>query len=208
MVKEFAYHLAGKIKDLPFLSRVGGLVQTLEKQRGDGSGKVERYPITDQYYLNQAECAQSQIIDMIPNTQLKGLAYFEDRGTSFGRIINQRVEADVRLRLVVWINPKQFQITPDPELSIQIKSVLLAKMSIQRALNVAGMIIINSSVKSIAVQDKNIFSKYTYNEAQSQYLLLPYQYFAFDLEAIAIVPLFECFTVNMESTSCDPETGG
>lgn len=168
-----------------FIDLFGGLVQVAEKEVvSDAKTTVDKFPICDQYIINGTECSVSgKNLPFFPDSQeLKGISYFEDGGITPVAFRGGMQQFTSRLRLVIWLNPQKFQAEIAEQLSMQVQSTVIAKLLDVRSKTYGGLLAVTVSLSKILPQDKSIFSNYTYNAAQSQYLLLPYQYTAFDLD--------------------------
>lgn len=186
MNRAISYKLAQLLSaDLSgFIDRFGGLVQIAEKEVvGDAKTKVDKFPIADQHIINGTECSVNGAnISFIPDSTLKGISYFEDAGITPGLFRAGLQQFTSRLRLVLWLNPQKFQASVAQNISMQVQSTAFATLLAVRSKNYGGLLGVTVSINKIQPQDSSIFSKYTYNAAQSQYLLLPYQFMAFDLD--------------------------
>jgi hypothetical protein len=186
MNRAIAYKLAQLLSaDLSgFIDRFGGLVHVAEKEVvSDTKTTIDKFPICDQHIIYGDECSVNGAnITFMPDSSLRGISYFEDGGITPVAFRGGMQQFTSRLRLVIWLNPQKFQAEIAEQLSMQVQSTVIAKLLDVRSKTYGGLLAVTVSLSKILPQDKSIFSNYTYNAAQSQYLLLPYQYMAFDLD--------------------------
>ena len=167
------------IEDLDFVDKIAGLVST---QYMNIEGVTKSYPVA---CCVPDTCKTGDYNDLAPDSKYKSVIYFEDGGVSFVRAQGNFKYYQSRLRLVGWLNVKA--ILGDECDASQCTYSSHAIMDIIRLLpefpqNIAPFTQVYMEVTSQAVRDKAIFSKYTYNELQTQYLMSPYDYFALDIE--------------------------
>lgn len=180
MTKAIGHYLMLQLKEIPYLDRVAGLVQTVE--RAEESGSVYKLPASDDVWERSTDCIQEICAtDMIPDSQLRGIAYIEDMGTR-DAVVNKargRMEATTKLRIVCWLNVPN---SNNPRWMIP----SLASADIVAAISrMSGsyppLYITSLAVDQVLNGDASLFSKYSYREADIQYLLCPYQALAVDI---------------------------
>ena len=192
MTKEIALILLAKISNIPYLERQSGIVQVVEKTvliDGEKPYQVTlRIPITS--FASFENCNTSQaMVAMIPDSSFKGMVYFEDGGTGIG--IRQRgsMAYQSSLRMVCWLNTNLISGSPNMLLSASMISDILKRLVIN-PFNSAPFSRISIAALRVT-QDRSIFSKYAYSEAETQYLMSPFEYFAIDFSVKFEMP-FEC----------------
>ena len=96
------------------------------------------------------------------------------------------------VRLVVWLNMRRLSPSGNvPPAMAAIVSKLNGRYS-----DVAPVGNIVVTPMQEVSKTPAIFSRWTYDEAESQYLMLPYDYFAFDFHLMFTLSAF-CPTVNI-----------
>lgn len=187
MNKEVAHELKEiLLKDggVPFVDVIAGMVQTItDKIEGEnGIPITKRYPVSDDTNIAD-NCQFSPERILTPDSRKKGLIYFEDYGT---RPINKSNSGTFyyksKLRMVVWLN--RARITGDRYSQITGAGVtyLLDKLKAGEYYgNIGFYQRFKVDVESIEPQESAIFNKYTYNEADLQYLRPPFEFFAINL---------------------------
>jgi hypothetical protein len=184
------------IEDLDFVDKIAGLVST---QYMNIEGVTKSYPVA---CCVLDTCKTGDYNDLAPDSKYKSVIYFEDGGVSFVRAQGNFKYYQSRLRLVGWLNVKA--ILGDECDASQCTYSSHAIMDIIRLLpefpqNIAPFTRVYMEVTSQAIRDKAIFSKYTYNELQTQYLMSPYDYFALDITTTFGI----CLPGNQVYNSCD-----
>ena len=180
MNQAIANILKGFIEDRSFVDKIAGLVST---QYMTIDGVEKSYPVA---CCVDDDCKVGSYNDLTPDSAHKTVIYFEDGGVSFVRAQGNFRHYQSRLRLVCWINVAKLNedtcYTDSP--CTASTNILL---EIIRAIpnfpaNYSPFLQVRFDVVSQVVRDNGIFSKYTYNEKQTQYLMSPYDYFALEIE--------------------------
>lgn len=189
MTAYLASLLAKKLQPLSFLQIIGGLVTELtyedviqDPETMQPARTVRRVvPITNLVYAKDAECVgEPGALRMIPDGSYYGLSYFEDRGSANITQSRGRYNFTSSLRLVVWLNNQMLDMDP-----ILLQSTAQIKILNAWGSNISDEYINNLIFTSrvIVPQHARIFAPYTYDEPKTQYLLLPFVYFAIDFTA-------------------------
>jgi hypothetical protein len=159
----------------PVISRLSGLVKTLETDAFT-RGKISRFPIPMERSLD--DCAESgqAFPDLVPNQKERLICYVEDGGsTSNGH------KWSSKLRLVCWGNADRFAVDAN-----QLPAILIAHLTkrLQAVSAPFGDPVGNLKCSVVGVPDSatNLFSRYTYTETRSQFLLAPHFALAIDLQ--------------------------
>ena len=175
-----------KIADLDFVDKIAGLVQTVYMDiTNENNVKVPKaYPVA--CCTTAEDCKQGAYNDLAPDSKYKTVIYFEDGGVSFERSTGTHKYYRSNLRLVCWINvAKLKEQTCYTNLTCTVSAHLIA--DIIRHLptipeNISPFDQVSIEVTNQVVRSNSIFSAYTYNEKQTQYLLSPYDFFALDIQ--------------------------
>lgn len=192
MNKGIAHILMYQLKDLPFIQRFGGLASVVTKtdsliNEGNTRNVIHKFPVSADYIDSTLDCPTNGLINLTPNSGLTGLMFFEDYGCKkSGR--NGRFDLyDSRLRLIVWLNTsKLINSTDDTALDVHSTTTIvhakisqLLKEMENKNYPPYGRVRINED--SIVPQGENIFGKYSFDEANTQYLMPPFEHYAVDL---------------------------
>jgi hypothetical protein len=200
---DIANIILGTIDHLPWLDKYAGMTRTVvQTQVGDGTKPVKKYfPVACN--VTDSECVkQGTLKDLVPDTKYKSILYFEDNGTqvlgSDARFINLRST----LRLVSWLNGKKLGYDGCSISSIAVISILKEFALLFNPFNNGNFVNIKINAISEEVKSPNIFSKYSYDESTTQYLMHPFDYFALNIQVNFSVP-FNCVD-DFELLTPDP----
>lgn len=164
------------IQGIEFADKVAGLIRPVTVKVG---GVDKTYPVG--WDVSHADCLKGKYNDLMPNSKYRSIMYFEDGGTQFlDRIGNFQTFVST-LRLVGWINTSKIpQIgCPIPQSSQMILQIIRAIP--QGTVNVEPFSKMQIIIDDEVVKSNAIFSGYTYDEAVTQYLFYPYDYFALNI---------------------------
>lgn len=174
------------IDELTFVDKIAGLVSTqyMTVTGEDGAKVTKSYPVA--CCTTAEDCKAGAYNDLTPNSDYKTVLYFEDGGVSLLETTGRFKKMRSRLRLVCWINVTKMNGDPCYT-DIPCTASTNIIIEIIRALpdfpiNYAPFMQVKFDVLNQLVRSNSIFSQYTYNEKQTQYLMSPYDYFALDIE--------------------------
>lgn len=188
--------IASQIKDaivanVTWADRVVGMVRTARRYSGADNSIEQRFPVSCD--VSERDCLQANAKQhhVVPDSKLKALIYFEDHGAIPSGIQSSRgINYISSITLICWMNLNKLGQT-----SCSASAFAQAQLiEIIKKVRIARIDPINSIVVSeISIQEKSaaIFSRYTYNESDLQYLLYPYDYFALDIKVNFEIP-FGC----------------
>ena len=180
--------LQERIKTLAFLDLVGGIARPQKIRVGDVEKTLPATPDADN---------PNGYLWLTPDSGKSGIAYFE-------LLNNYKKEAvgagrgfafEALVRCVVWLNTKRLSPAGAvPAAMASVVSVLQGRYDTQ-------LPILNLQVfpDQEAARGPELFAKYTYDEAETQFLMLPFEYFAFDF-TVSFVLAANCPTVNIVKT--------
>ncbi len=158
-----------RLKELAYLDLVGGVARP---QRIVIEDRVRVFPATPD------PDAVDGYLWLTPNTERSGIAYFEVlQNRKTGSVYGGRgYNFEATARLIVWLNMKRITpATAAPEAMAAIVSKLQGGYS--DALPVSNLIV---TPEAEAIRGPELFAKYTYDEHETQHLMLLFEYFAFD----------------------------
>jgi hypothetical protein len=202
MNQAIASILKGRIEDLDFVDKIAGLVATQYMTITDENGtKVTKsYPVA--CCVTADDCKQGDYNDLTPDSKYKSVIYFEDRGVSFNRYEGNFKHYTSSLRLVCWLNVRMI-LGEDCDASACTYSshaiTDIIRHLPQFPYNFAPFVRVYAEVTNQVVRSNGIFSAYTYNEKQTQYLMSPYDYFALDIQTTFAI----CLPGTSVYSSCD-----
>lgn len=169
---------------LSFIDVGAGMVQTVSFQQNSGDDKktiIKKMPVALDTSITEG-CDFKKELPMVPNSKLKGLFYFEDRGvvSTVGR--GGRSAFRSALTLVVWVNRARFSADAYGDIETAAIAEIMRKIGFNKPAHEGNLIAINPKLSSVVQQDANIFSRYTYSEVENQYLRPPFGFFAINIE--------------------------
>jgi hypothetical protein len=178
MIVDIGLILKSYLAPLPFVDRLGGIVRPITKTDRDGEKTIKKtFPVDCN--VTEHDCIAGQYTDLVPNSKYKSIHYFEDNGTSILQRTAMDFHFQAKLKLVGWLNLKKLGKTECSLSSLAIANILKAFPT--NYFNNGIYSRIQISVLGQDPKDSRIFSKYSYSEEQTQYLMYPYDYFALNL---------------------------
>ena len=161
--------------DVSFVDKITGIVKPAKVSISD---QVKTLPVA--VNTDVTTCNDSELLDFVPDNSKKSIIYFEDRGTSLVKMENQSLYYTASFTLICWFNFNQIDHTLTN--TSKIAGVILKRLPIVLG-NITPLIGVVLSVNGQQPNDGGVFSKYSYLEEQTQYILYPFGYVAFDLTA-------------------------
>lgn len=169
MTEIIAEALAEFLSDVPFADVVVGLVKEVS-YKDDERGAVFKYPA---YYKNtEEECRRSGYRDLVPNSRKRSIMYVENYGTRVLERHGDTVKLKTTVRVVCWGNKSMSSLG---------SAYVIA--AIPETAKVSGLNSVAFTPIQVLGVDEKIFSRYSYNEEELQFLLHPYTAFAVVYEA-------------------------
>lgn len=185
MTKELCTILKNDIAGLPFIFDLAGLVQTLSVDSIDNEGvkSTARFPVSHDTNITD-NCAYGPERRLDPDSSRKSITYFEDFGTLPGERRGGFYTYRSTVRLVSWLNRSLLVGNDYAQISGLCISKLIATLCPSANPRNVGMFTgLKVTPGRVLPQDASIFSRYTYEETQRQYLRPPFEFFAIDLVA-------------------------
>jgi hypothetical protein len=192
MNNKIADIIKGQIEGLTWIDKIAGLVQTANVRITSGETATEKsYPISCN--ITADACMKGGYQDLCPNSKKKSIVYFEDRGLTFDRQEGNHLYYVSSLRLVCWLNLQLIQeeackkdVTGCGTSGDYVLEVI--KKFDYKPFNSGGLYGIMIHPPSQVERSVDIFSKYTYSEVSTQFLMFPYDYFSLDFSVDFFVP--------------------
>lgn len=170
MIDNVANQLAAQLATLPFISLAGGIARPQKIKTENVSRTLPAVPKND---------GTAGYNWLTPDSKQVGIAYFENISNELddklGGGRGQMYKAV--LRVVVWLNLNR--ITPADTGAMQSQVVALLSSHLPNTDFISNVRVI--PIREVP-RSADIFSKYTYNEVETQHLMLPYDYFAWDFD--------------------------
>lgn len=171
----------GKQKGLIFIDKIAGMVQVGEKVQPTeipGAFAVTKFPIS--LDVDYEECIGSGCYkDLVPNSKLKGILYFEDFGTTMPSRDKGNFNYISKIRLVCWINNKLIQGDNCKSINNALITQIRKNLEIGY-FNSGNYSRINVKGTAIIENDYRLFERYTYPKDVIKFLMHPYEAFGID----------------------------
>lgn len=183
MNKQVAHILKDALGAIPGIDKMAGMVQTVEFQDTiyDESGTIPTTTIKKVPISCDVDVAACQQNDLIPDSSKKGMLYFEDGGiTPLGKV-GEYYKWRSKLRMVVWLNAKFINGNACYEITPLMLTHIVNKLDSLNATNQGNFLKLQIGIDNIPKQGKALFSEYTYDLYNTQYLMAPYEFFGIDL---------------------------
>lgn len=206
MIVEVGNILKGRIETAPYVDKIAGIVMTMsEQQPGEGGTFIKKFPVSCE--VDGADCGTSgsRYKDLVPNSSKKSVIYFEDvGGVKFIKQERENLFFEARPRLVAWLNMKKLGKT-SCSVSSLVAADLIGRLITKSPINTGNFIRVRIDVVGEAIKSNSIFAKYTFNEAEIQYLMYPYDYLALNLKVEFVVNknCIDAFLVEAEDECND-----
>lgn len=192
MNNKIANIIVDYIDGLSWIDKIAGLTQVAKVTQGDTE---KRFPVSCQLSYDDA-CRVGCYDELMPNSQYKSVVFFEDVGFSFVRQEGNKLYYESRLRLIAWLNYRLLTESGCGSSGDYIISIL--KILPTSPVNIGDLLRFSTVVTSQAARSSDIFGKYTFDEKRSQYMMIPFDFFALDLRTNFMI-INECI---------DPAPGG
>jgi hypothetical protein len=161
------------IETVSFKDRVSGLVKTMEKKSIDGKSKLT-FPAS--HDIESETKKPNEYLDMSPNSKYKSVIFFEDFSC---RVLGQSKsnwQYQSLIRLVSWVNHQKGELNEGGILHELLSSL---PSGFSNGNGIQKMIILPTRIIG---QEERIFSRYSFDEATRQFLMLPYLACAIELQ--------------------------
>jgi hypothetical protein len=181
MNKEVAKVILATFSDANYLDRTSGVVQVFQRvvEVEEGVSVVKRIPYSDSATYQETALMSKA---MIPNSNFKSCLYFEDFGITPAGFNVSRSGFLSRLRVVCWLNMDRIAGAHNTAFAAAIQGDLMKRIKSVMNYSNGTFYRMTAKIAGIPVQSDAIFANYDYDQAATQYLFPPYDYFAIDIE--------------------------
>jgi hypothetical protein len=197
MIKEIIDEIKESLEiDIIWADVFAGIAKTAVRNINSETGiVVKKFPIYEN--TNKTTCNGNDYISLVPDSNKMGIIYFTDQGTSQIDCDSRYTDYESLIRCVAWVNLKKINqsYTNSDILLNDLMSAIPAVVTAQ------GVCKINITLKNVVPKSANIFSEYSYSEEINQYLLYPFDYFAFEFLVQWSLPR-NCRTVILNPDPC------
>jgi len=179
MINTIVKNIIPYLEALNFSEVVGGIATTISQNKPIKDNKIIVKKFPAYYNENKTTCNASDYIDLVPNSNKRSIIYFENNGIKISPINGNIIECVADVRLVCWANLKKIN---DTFINADILKLLVIQAMPSSLSNVLPYSFIRVQLTGEETKNVSIFSKYTYNEEEKQYLIYPFDYFALNYE--------------------------
>jgi hypothetical protein len=210
MNKALARVLRDKLLDLPFIEVAAGLVQTVTTtdsvpnsaaDEAAVSAVTKKFPVATSV-IPEDFCKNGKEFRTIPNSNYRSLIYFEEFGISVGPKNHGHTAFTSRIRMVIWLNRKNLVGASYTDISGRCMAMIIDRLTGNNPENVDIFTRLTCEVAAILPQDASVFARYTYSEADRQYLRPPFEFFAIDFTCKYQVPSNCMDSINWNVKVC------
>ncbi len=168
--------------DNPFIDKLAGVVKTVTRTVNSGNTSIKKtFPVA--CGVTFSECNNSSVLtDLVPNDKLGCIVYFEDLGVRFLEEAANKKKWKASYRLVGWVNNKKLGIEHCSVTGNIINTI--TNQFPANTFNVTDSIYQMCSIEVLGQDPKSLnpFSKYSYDEDKTQYLMTPFDYFSLQID--------------------------
>ena len=194
MIIEIVDAILPSLATLSFGDLIVGIVKPM---RFSSEGRVKIFPVI--YNEGLDACITGSYIDLLPNSSKKSIIYFEDKGTTLIKEDKGRFFYRSTIWLVCWWNYKQTSSDLYTD-TLYVGNVLALMPKMITGLDFISHVRIQL-VRQLPKGADVVFGKYTYNEAEVQYVTYPYDFFALEYD-LTFIFNSSCVTPVTEKTAC------
>lgn len=183
MNTEIAKIVLSKVAGLSWMDKTAGLVRTanVHAKNAEGRSIIKKFPVACHVTDEQCNSGEKLYNDLIPDSRYRSVTYFEDGGINVLGGDTRFIQCQTTLKMVSWLNGKKLVYDGCTLSSVAVISLLKIFSGMINPFNEGNFVKIKIGAISEPVKGPEIFSRYSYDEAVSQYLLYPNDYFALNL---------------------------
>ena len=179
MINTIVKNIIPYLEALNFSEVVGGIATTISQNKHAKDNKIIIKKFPAYYNENKTTCSASDYIDLVPNSNKRSIIYFENNGIKISPINGNIIECVADVRLVCWANLKKINDTFINADTLKLLVIQAMPVSLS---NIFPYSFIRIELTGEETKSVALFSKYTYNEEEKQYLIYPFDYFALNYE--------------------------
>lgn len=170
MIRSIVRQLLPYINALPFADRVAGIITPAQQKIYAGENAVTK--IFPMYENTPSACESGTYISLVPDEKFRSIIYFEEISNEVTRETNDYADIVSQVRLIGWFNLKKIGNTYDADTMMR-----LIYQSIPKKLaEFEDMFDIRILFSGIESKSPQLFSQFTYDEAEHQFLIFPFDY--------------------------------
>jgi len=166
-----------------FIDKLAGVVKTAVRSGKDSNNNriLQSFPIA--CGTSFEDCNKNGLLtDLVPNSSLGCIVYFEDLGVRLISESGQLRNWKASYKMVGWINAKKLG-SDSCSISGSIINTILNQLPTGQ-FNVTDTPYQRCSIEVLGQDPKSLnpFSKYSYDEDKTQYLMYPFDYFSMQVD--------------------------
>ena len=175
MIRSIIDTILPTIELLNFADRVAGIALPVSRKiLDDGNQTVTKvFPV---YKNTPEECEGGDYIILTPDDKFKSVIYFEEISSNIESQTNHEYKLIHDIRSVGWFNLKKINKTVESDTLLRL--ILQAMPQSLTVIQETALDVFNVQIRLTGIENKSpqLFSSYTYDEAETQYLIFPYDY--------------------------------
>ena len=171
MIRTIIKQILPDLQAVNFTDLVCGVVTQGVRNIQDEGTTVAR-KVFPMYENDPIDCKNGDYVLCVPDEKYRSLIYFEEVGNTITTKTNYEIKMSSEVRMVVWWDTKQIGNTIT---SAELMGLLIQNMP-EKVADISNLFNIKINLSGIEKKSANIFSSYTYDEAETQYLIFPYDY--------------------------------
>lgn len=191
MIKDICIIFKEKLvedKDAGIIDVLEGLTRVLEYYPTEDS-KAKRIPFPVDY-IEPAGCEEQELTICVPDASKRCIVYFDSSQSNLAKSLDKASSYNAIVSLICWYNTNGFENKEN----IQTRLISRFSERVKSAKYEVGDFLDLGEIEvTKVIEDASFFTKYTYDQANSQYLTYPYGYFKID---------FKVDFLLYENTSC------
>lgn len=170
MIRTIVKQIVPYISALNFADLTAGVVTVATKNQMSENGTVNKiFPI---YENTPDECNGGDYLVLIPDEKYRTIIYFEELSNTITTQTNHEIKISSDIRLIGWFNLKKIGASVTSDVLLR----LIAQAIPETLADFSDIENIRVTLTGIPNKAPALFSQYTYNEAERQYLLFPFDY--------------------------------
>lgn len=198
MNADIANIILSKLEDITWMDNKFGLVRAVTEGVSNPADITKilkkTYPVACN--LSEDDCNTGNYKRPVPDSKYKSLVYFEDNGTQILAADQRWISMRSNLKLVCWLNGKKLGYDGCGLSTVALMDILGALAIVPNGFNSTPYSRITIMPTGEDVKNSSIFSKYSYDESITQYLMYPFDYFALNIRTdfnlpVDCIPEFE-----------------
>lgn len=183
MISDIGVILKSYLTPLTFIDKLAGVVRIVTKSETDSSNRVARKSFPVDCDVTNDDCLNGRYTDLVPNSKYLSVAYFEDEGI---RPIGQDIRDftfEASLKFICWLNLKKLGKTNCSNSALAYLNILkvFPTSYFNQTVNAVPYSRILITPDGQDIKSPQIFSKYSYDEEKTQFLMYPYDYFSMSI---------------------------